>query len=152
MVPKEKPDKLIRLPTYQRRMSSFSIQTKGKQSVTDITPEVKRLVAASGTAEGMCLVYVQHTTAAIAIKENEDPEILVDFLDALERLVPAGAWRHDRLDGNGDAHIKAATVGPSATIPIIQGSLTLGRFQNIFLCDFDGPRQRSVIVKIIAEK
>ncbi|MFH1133879.1 MAG: secondary thiamine-phosphate synthase enzyme YjbQ [Nanoarchaeota archaeon] len=130
-------------------MPSFSIQTEGKESLTDITAEVERLVAASGAREGVCSVYVPHATAALAINENADPAVQDDILEALRGQVKDSGWRHDRIDGNAAAHIKAAIIGPSETIPIREGKLALGTWQDIFLCDFDGPRQRKVLVTII---
>jgi secondary thiamine-phosphate synthase enzyme len=130
-------------------MPSFSIETEGKESLIDITAEVERLVVASGTREGVCSVYVPHATAALAINENVDPSVQEDILEALRRQVKDGGWRHDRIDGNAAAHIKAAFIGPSEIIPIREGRLALGTWQDIFLCDFDGPRQRKVLVTII---
>ena len=84
-------------------------------------------------------------------KENYDPNILPDLLDCLTELIPEGKWRHDKIDGNGAAHLKASIIGPSKTIPIKDGKLTLGQWQNIMLCDFDGPRTRKIFVKVVSD-
>ena len=105
-------------------------------------------MAAAGVDEGLCSVFVPHATAAIVINENDDPNLCTDLLDALAKLVPEGVWRHDRVDNNGAAHIKAAILGPSETIPVRGGRLLLGTWQAIMLVDLDGPRQRRVIVTV----
>jgi secondary thiamine-phosphate synthase enzyme len=127
----------------------FTISTTKKQDMIDITHQVKEAVAGSGVDSGLCNVYVSHATAAIAINENDDPNITLDVLDALDAAVPQGKWRHDAVDGNAAAHIKAAIVGPSETIPIKKGELQLGMWQDIFLCCFDGPRKRRITVTVI---
>ena len=124
------------------------VRSNRPQEVIDLTAEVARVVADSGVAEGLCHVYVPHATAAVVINENDDPNIGADLLDALDRLVPHGQWRHDRIDGNGAAHIKAAMLGPSETIPVNQARLQLGTWQAVMLVDLDGPRQRRVIVSV----
>ncbi len=130
----------------------FTVSTTKKQSLTDITQHVKEAVQDSGVKEGLCNVYVSHATAAIAVNENADPNITLDFLDALDKMVAEGVWRHDEVDGNAAAHIKATIVGPTETIPISSGKLKLGTWQDIFLCCFDGPRKRQVTVTIIPDK
>lgn len=114
----------------------------------DLTPQVAALVAQAGTSEGLCNVYVAHATAAIVINENDDPNICVDTLEALDGLIPAGGWRHDRLDGNAASHIQAAILGPSETIPVREGRLCLGRWQAIMLVELDGPRTRKIFVTL----
>jgi len=130
----------------QRELSYRSRQ--GTQ-ILDLTADVAQLVSESGIAEGLCSVYVPHATAAIVINENDDPNLCDDLLDALDRLVPHGQWRHDRVDGNGAAHLKAAMLGPSETVPVGGGRLLLGTWQAIMLVDLDGPRQRRVIVTVV---
>lgn len=127
----------------------LSVRSRQRTEVIDLTAEVARLVADAGVASGLCTVYVPHATAAVVINENDDPNLCVDLLDALDRLVPHGQWRHDRVDGNGAAHIKAAMLGPSETIPVRDGRLLLGTWQAIMLVDLDGPRQRRVIVTVL---
>jgi secondary thiamine-phosphate synthase enzyme len=126
----------------------LSYRSRRQYDVIDLTPDVARLVAAAGVAEGLCSVFVPHATAAVVINENDDPNLCDDLLDALNRLIPEGVWRHDRVDHNGAAHIKAAILGPSETIPVQGGRLLLGRWQAVMLVDLDGPRQRRVVVTI----
>ena len=99
-------------------------------------------------AEGLCSVYTPHATAAIVVNENDDPNVCVDVLDALDRLVPAGVWRHDRVDGNAASHIQATILGPGETIPVHEGKLLLGTWQAVMLVELDGPRQRRVVVTV----
>jgi len=116
--------------------------------MVDLTARVAEVVARAGIAEGLCNVYVPHATAAVVVNENDDPNVCVDVLDALERLIPPGIWRHDRVDGNAASHIQAAILGPSETIPVRDGRLQLGRWQAVMLVELDGPRQRRVIVTL----
>ena len=124
------------------------VRSNRPQEVIDLTAEVARVVADSGVAEGLCHVYVPHATAAVVINENDDPNLCDDLLEALGRLVPEGQWRHDRIDRNGAAHIKAAILGPGEIIPVCNARLQLGTWQAIMLVDLDGPRQRRVIVSV----
>jgi secondary thiamine-phosphate synthase enzyme len=137
------------MATFQR---TIVLRTHEHDEVVDITADVVRALDASGVEAGQCTVFTPHATAAIAINENDDPNIGKDLTAALDRMVPLRAgWLHDRIDGNAAAHIKSAIVGPSETIPIAAGRLCLGTWQNIFLCEFDGPRQeRKVIVSIVS--
>jgi secondary thiamine-phosphate synthase enzyme len=125
----------------------FLIRTKGKTQVVDLTEKVAAIVQRQG-GEGTCCVYVPHATAAIVINENADPNIGLDLLDALAALVPEGKWRHDRIDDNAAAHIKAAILGPGETIPYGDGRLLLGRWQSVMLVELDGPRERKVLVRV----
>lgn len=129
-------------------MYELSIASSAKRQMIDLTPQVAALVAQAGTSEGLCNVYVAHATAAIVINENDDPNICVDTLEALDGLIPAGGWRHDRLDGNAASHIQAAILGPSETIPVREGRLCLGRWQAIMLVELDGPRTRKIFVTL----
>jgi secondary thiamine-phosphate synthase enzyme len=129
-------------------MTELTIRTSAKRELVDLTAKVAAIVAQSGLAEGLCHVYVAHATAAIVVNENDDPNVCVDLLDALDRLVPAGIWRHDRVDGNAASHIQAAILGPGETIPIRQSELCLGRWQAVMLAELDGPRERRVIVTL----
>ena len=130
---------------------TFTLETSGHNEVHDVTEQVSKVVAESGTVAGQCTVYTPHATAAITINENADPNIGADFLKALQKMViEHDGWLHDRVDNNAAAHIKSALVGPSETIPITGGRLTLGTWQNIFFCEFDGPRRtRKVIVSVL---
>lgn len=129
-------------------MTELSIRTTKKREMIDLTPRVAELVARTGLAEGLCNVYVAHATAAIVVNENDDPNVCVDTLDALDRLIPAGQWRHDRVDGNAASHIQAAILGPGETIPVRDSQLCLGRWQAVMLVELDGPRERRVLVTV----
>src|SRR5439155_6873037 len=130
---------------------TLSIRTSEHNQVINVTAEVARIVAKSGARDGVCTIYTPHATAAITINENADPNIGTDFLAALRKLViEHDGWLHDRIDDNAAAHIKSALVGPSESIPIVGGKLTLGTWQNVFLCEFDGPRStRRILVSVV---
>lgn len=116
--------------------------------MVDITSSVQAVVSASKVDSGLCHVFVPHTTAGITIQENADPDVVADFLTALERLVPKNVgYRH--VEGNSDSHVKASLVGSSVTIPVQGGRLQLGTWQAVYLCEFDGPRLRKVIVTFV---
>lgn len=123
-------------------------RSQRKYEMTDLTPQIRQLVEDAGVDEGICSVYVTHATAAIVINENDDPNVCEDVLSALDRLIPEGRWRHDRIDNNGAAHIKAAILGPGETIPIRDGHLLLGTWQAIMLVELDGPKDRRIVVTI----
>jgi secondary thiamine-phosphate synthase enzyme len=133
-------------------MPTFRVHTERTAQVVDITRKVDAIVAQSGITDGLCNVYVPHATAAIVINENADPAIGDDLLDALDRLVPQGVWRHDRIDRNGAAHVKAAILGPSETIPLQGARLALGTWQAVMLVELDGPRERQVTVTVVGER
>ena len=128
----------------------IELSTDRERALVDVTLEVQRLVRQSGVYEGICALYAHGATAALMIQENDDPNIGEDVVDCLDGLVPKGVWRHDRIDGNGASHIQAGIVGPSETIPIRDGKLDLSTWQNVFFCEFDGPRRRrTVAVSIV---
>ncbi len=129
-------------------MPHFRIQTTTTREMIDITDRVTAIVERSGIREGLCHVFVPHATAAIIVNENDDPNLCTDVLDALARLVPDGVWLHDRVDDNGAAHIQAAILGPSETLPVDTGRVLLGTWQAIMLVELDGPRDRQVIVTV----
>ncbi len=129
-------------------MNDLRFRTTQKREMIDLTAQVAEIVARAGLAEGLCNVYVTHATAAIVINENDDPNVCVDTLDALDRLIPAGVWRHDKVDGNAASHIQAAILGPGETIPVRNGQLCLGRWQAVMLVELDGPRDRRVLVTL----
>lgn len=132
---------------------SFHIKTTQREQLLDITPHVQRIVDDSGVQNGLVSVYAQGATAAIMIQENWDDSVQTDVVHLLQKLIPNGVWLHDRQDGNGDAHLKSGLVGPSETIPIIDGKLGLSRWQNVFFCEFDGPRQqRPIVCTVIADQ
>ncbi|URA09367.1 secondary thiamine-phosphate synthase enzyme YjbQ [Thermospira aquatica] len=131
---------------------TITVTTTKREELIDITKQIERIVQESGILYGLCNVYVQGATSAIMIQENWDTSVQEDVIDLLRRIIPRGVWRHDQQDGNGDAHLKSGLVGPSETIPIINGKLGLSTWQNIFLCEFDGPRStRSIVVTVIGE-
>ena len=126
----------------------LKIRTTKKYEVLDITRQVAEAARAAQVNDGLCCIFVPHATAAVVINENDDMQIGLDLLDALETLVPEGVWRHDKIDSNGAAHLKAAILGPSETIPIHNGQLALGTWQAVMLVELDGPRERKIIVSI----
>lgn len=129
---------------------SLYISTDKKNGLYDITRQVRQIIKASAVRTGLVNVYVRHATAAIMIQENWDESVQNDVVHLLAKLIPAGVWEHDAQDDNGDAHLKSGLVGPSAMIPIQENDLALGRWQNIFLCEFDGPRKdREVLITIL---
>jgi secondary thiamine-phosphate synthase enzyme len=126
--------------------------THTREALVDITEQVKAIVRASGGRDGLVSVYAQGATAAIMIQENWDDSVQADVVNSLRKLIPNGAWLHDAQDGNGDAHLKSGLVGPSETIPLIDGGLGLSRWQNIIFCEFDGPhKDRRVVVTVIPD-
>lgn len=117
----------------------------------DITNQVEQIVEASKIENGIVNVYAQGATAGIMIQENWDQSVQNDVVTLLNKLIPAGVWEHDAQDNNGDSHLKAGIVGPSETIPIIDGKMGLSTWQNIFFCEFDGPRsKRSIVITILS--
>jgi secondary thiamine-phosphate synthase enzyme len=128
------------------------LSTGRREELVDITDLVQAAVERSGVRDGLVAIYAQGATAAVMIQENWDESVQDDVVDLLAKLIPRGVWRHDAQDGNGDAHLKSGLVGPSETIPLIDGRLGLSRWQNIFFCEFDGPRpERQVVVTILAD-
>ena len=125
--------------------SEIVLATPKRLVLVDITEQARAEVEKSGVTTGLCALYAQGATAALMIQENDDPNITLDVLDCLDAVAPEGKWRHDRVDGNGAAHIKSGLVGPSESIPVRDGRLALSTWQNVFLCDFDGPRQRRTV-------
>ncbi|MDJ0956888.1 MAG: secondary thiamine-phosphate synthase enzyme YjbQ [Arenicellales bacterium] len=130
----------------------ITLSTTRREELVDITEHVTAVVRRSNVSDGVASVYAQGATAAMMIQENWDESVQSDVVNLLRKLIPRGVWLHDRQDGNGDSHLKAGLVGPSETIPVIDGKLGLSRWQNIFFCEFDGPRQeRRVICTVIAD-
>jgi len=126
-------------------MHQFSVKTHSRVELVDITDRVRSELGQSTVRDGACLVFVPHTTAGVTINENADPDVVRDIIAHLEKLVPAnGNYRHS--EGNSDAHIKASLMGFSLLVPVEAGQLALGRWQGIYLCEFDGPRTRKVYV------
>ena len=131
---------------------AITISTNKREQLIDITTQVNAVVQRSGANNGLVSVYAQGATAAVMVQENWDESVQTDVVHLLQKLIPKGVWLHDQQDGNGDSHLKSGLVGPSETIPLINGELGLSRWQNIFLCEFDGPRQeRAVVVTVISD-
>lgn len=129
---------------------TITIQTHQREVLIDITSQVKAVIRDSGVRHGLVNVYAQGATAAIMIQENWDDSVQTDVINLLQKMIPNGVWQHDKQDGNGDAHLKSGLVGPSESIPIIDGEPGLSTWQNIFFCEYDGPRQeRHIVVTVI---
>jgi secondary thiamine-phosphate synthase enzyme len=128
------------------------LSTHHREQLLDITAQVSDVVERSGIRQGLVALYAQGATAALMIQENWDESVQTDVIHLLRKLIPRGVWLHDQQDGNGDAHLKAGLVGPSETIPLIDGQLGLSRWQNIFFCEFDGPRSdRRVVCTVLGD-
>jgi len=126
---------------------TLTIATRSRNEFVDITSQVQDVVRESGISEGLCTIYVPHTTAGLTINEGADPSVQRDILTHLEKMIPhRGDYRH--LEGNSDAHIKASLMGSSQTVFIEEGQLVLGTWQAIYFAEFDGPRQRKVMVRV----
>lgn len=131
---------------------TIQLTTGAREMLVDITDRVDEVVQRSGIRDGLVNVYAQGATAAVMIQENWDQSVQTDVVDFLRKIIPRGVWLHDQQDGNGDSHLKSGLVGPSETIPLIEGQLGLSRWQNLFFCEFDGPRQkRQVVITIISD-
>jgi secondary thiamine-phosphate synthase enzyme len=129
---------------------ALKVRTNRRSQLIDVTSQIEKLVEESGCQNGMCHVYVPHTTAAVLVNEGYDPDVARDMEVALDRLVPReGDYRH--AEGNSDSHIKTALVGASETVWIVNAKLHLGRWQKIFFAEFDGPRTRELQIKIVPD-
>jgi len=127
----------------------FNIKTERREEIINITEKVRELIKNSLERGQAVLVYVPHSTCGIIINENKDKAVCEDILTFLRQQIPKGVWQHDNIDSNGDAHVKSSIVGPSKVIPLENNDLMLGTWQEIALIEFDGPRERKVIVKIL---
>ena len=127
-------------------MEQFSLNTP-EEGFIDITGQVRKIVAAGNVQNGLCQIFVPHTTAGVTINENADPDVVTDMLAALGKMVPDLPYRH--TEGNSPAHVKSSLVGCSITVPISEGRLCLGTWQGIYFCEFDGPRTRKVWVNLV---
>jgi len=135
----------------EEEMETITVSTRSREQAVDITREVQKAVTSSGVASGVAVVCVLHTTAGITINENADPDVMSDITSALARLLPrTSSWAH--IEGNSDAHVKSAIVGQSVTVPVEEGRLKLGTWQAVYFCEFDGPRQRRVVVQVLGAK
>ncbi len=131
-------------------VQSISIRTSSREEFVDITDQVRRIVSQLGAKSGIVWIYSPHTTAGITIQENADPDVQADILNHLRSLVPKnGDFRHS--EGNSDAHIKSSLMGASQAVPMSEGRLALGTWQAIYFCEFDGPRNRRALVKVMGD-
>ena len=129
-------------------LESFKVATRARSEMVNITGQVQRVLFSAGIQNGMCQIFIPHTTAGITINENADPDVKEDVIASLESTIPwQNNYRH--MEGNSAAHIKASLMGFSALIPIDKGRLVLGTWQCIYFCEFDGPRTRNVVVNVI---
>lgn len=128
-------------------MTILKINTHSRESMIDITEEVKNAIKSSGIKDGICTVFVPHTTAGVTINENADPDVKDDIIRGLDEIIPNIRFKH--MEGNSDAHIKSALVGNSVNLLVENGEIQLGTWQGIYFCEFDGPRSRKVYIKVI---
>ena len=129
-------------------MYILKVRSREREQMVEFTDEVRRTLREAGAREGVCVLYVQHTTAGLTVNENADPDVQRDMLHALRTLLPQHGMGFRHGEENSDAHIKASLVGSSVTVPFYDGELQLGRWQGIFLCEFDGGRERQVIMML----
>lgn len=132
-------------------MNTLQVATKKHSEMVDITGRIRELVRQSGVKEGICIVFVPHTTAAVTINENADPDVVTDFVNGMDKAVPwKDGYRH--MEGNSAAHIKSSMIGFSEQILVHKGELVLGTWQGIYFVEYDGPRTRKVHVKLMGER
>jgi secondary thiamine-phosphate synthase enzyme len=132
------------------KIETLHVRTDRRTQLVDVTNEVQAVVSKSGVEQGVCHVYVPHTTAGVTINEHADPDVASDFEGIMDRLIPqSGPYRH--AEGNSDSHAKTILTGTSQQMFVEKGRLVLGRWQGIFFCEYDGPRQRTIQVKVIAD-
>ena len=130
-------------------METLAIRSSHREEMIEITGDVEQCLREKVLSEGICVIFTQHTTCGLTINENADPDVKIDMLGFLRRLIPQYDPNFKHFEHNSDAHIKSSLVGSSITVPFENGKLCLGRWQGIYLCEFDGPRKRSVQVTII---
>ena len=127
---------------------TLKVRSREREQLVEFTDAVQQQLTESGARAGVCTLFVQHTTAGLTINENADPDVVHDMLAWLNRTIPQQQADFRHAEGNSDAHIKASLVGPSVTVPFHDGELLLGRWQGIFFCEFDGPRERQVVMML----
>lgn len=142
--------KAVALETRRSQTLKIQVQTGSRVEFKDITAEIQKVVEESGIASGVCHVFTPHTSAGVLVQENDDPSLQRDFTEFFGALAPRDKNYHHN-DGNCDAHLKAALIGCSQTLIVEHGRLLLGRWQGVFLCEFDGPRRRDLHIKIVAD-
>ncbi|MGB8506938.1 MAG: secondary thiamine-phosphate synthase enzyme YjbQ, partial [Pyrinomonadaceae bacterium] len=133
-------------------MYTLKVRSREREQMLEITDEVRRRLKEDGARAGVCVLFVQHTTAGLTVNENADPDVQRDMLHCLRKLVPRHGMDFRHAEENSDAHIKATLVGSSVTVPFADGELLLGRWQGIFLCEFDGGRERKIIMQVLSDK
>jgi secondary thiamine-phosphate synthase enzyme len=142
-----------RVPTHPTMQShprvTEKVTTSQRSEIVDVTDAVRRIVRRNRVTDGMAIVYIPHTTAGVTINENYDPDVKSDLLKKLDALIPKNETYYRHNEGNSESHLKTALVGNSATILIEQGDLVLGKWQGIYFCEFDGPREREMVVKLV---
>ena len=126
-----------------------AVKTSERNQIVDVTGQVRKLVKQRSVSDGMVIVYVPHTTAAVTINENADPDVKTDMLAKLSALIPKKESYYEHGEGNSDSHVKTSLVGNSAMVLVENGELVLGTWQGIYFCEFDGPRTREMLVKIV---
>ena len=131
-------------------MYVLKVRSREREQLVEFTAEVQHKLTESGAHAGVCVLYVQHTTAGLTVNENADPDVPRDMLHALRTLIPQHGMGFRHNEENSDAHIKASLTGPSVTVPFNEGKLLLGRWQGIFLCEFDGARERQVVMMVMS--
>jgi secondary thiamine-phosphate synthase enzyme len=130
------------------RMDTLKVASTAREEMIDITARVQKHVTAAGVDEGICVLFTQHTTCGLTVNENADPDVQADMLGFLRKLIPQYFEDFRHFEHNSDAHIKTSLVGTSVTVPFAAGNLMLGRWQGIYLCEFDGPRDREVLITL----
>ena len=130
-------------------MYVLKVRSREREQLVEFTDEVQRKLTESGARAGVCVLFVRHTTAGLTVNENADPDVPRDMLHALRTLIPQHGMGFRHNEENSDAHIKASLVGSSVTVPFSEGKLLLGRWQGIFLCEFDGGRERQVVMIVL---
>ena len=134
-------------PMHPLRLQTLSVTTSARNEMVDVTERLRKVLRSVSMLEGMLIVYVPHTTAAVTINENADPDVKSDLLAKLSALVPKAESYYRHAEGNSDSHLKAAMLGHSVTVLVEAGKLVLGRWQGVYFCEFDGPRERELVVK-----
>jgi secondary thiamine-phosphate synthase enzyme len=133
-------------------IQTIKIRSHQREEMIDITREVETALRESGANEGVVVLFVQHTTCGLTVNENADPDVQTDLLSALRKLIPQHGMNFKHAEDNSDAHLKSSLFGSSVTIPFSGGALLLGRWQGIYLCEFDGARERKIVIQILATK
>lgn len=130
-------------------MKTLNVHSSKREEMVEITGDVEKFLKDSGVSDGVCILFTQHTTCGLTINENADPDVKSDMLGFLARLIPQYEKNFKHFEHNSDAHIKSSLVGSSMCVPFASGKLLLGRWQGIYLCEFDGPRERKVLIRTV---